>query len=108
VDEGDGYVSGVSPGEVRVAGSGEIHGDLRPRVAGTDDKHIGLRQLIGVAVGAGVQLDDRRVEFRGEMGDFRVVVGSRSHHDALGRVTLVSSAHQVAAVVMGQRLDSPT
>jgi hypothetical protein len=107
VDEADGYVSGVSSGEVRPAGSSEIHGDLSPRVAGTHHKHVSLGQLIGVAIGAGVELHDLRVELRGEIGDFRVLVGPRSYDDVLGHVTLVPGAHQVAVVVTGQRIDMP-
>ena len=75
-------------------------GDLRARVAGTDDQDGPVAELRGAPELARVQLRDARIELGGEVRNPRPVVGTGGDHDLVGRVVTVVGGDPKAAAVI--------
>ena len=87
--------------------TGNIEGNLGTRVAGPDDEDSALTQLVAVAVLGRMELDDGVVELSREGRDARVLIGTGSHHDVVGKEPVIARGHHetVPAVRQPVHLD---
>ncbi len=63
---------------------GEVFGDLRARVRGSNDEHRGPRDLFWASVGVAVRLCHRCVQAVGERRDVRLLIGARGDDHRTG------------------------
>ncbi len=76
--------TGVAAGQPGAGTGRELQRDLGARVAGPDDEHRTVAQLAGVAIGAGVQLPDGRIDPLGERGHPGGGIRPGGDHDVAG------------------------
>jgi len=62
----------------------ELLGDLAPGRAGADDEHSAWRELVGVAVLVGVELDDAGWQFGAQRGGVRLLIGAGGDDHVVG------------------------
>ena len=98
-------LSAVAAGQGRGPVLGGLVGDVAARVGGADDQDASGGQLVGPAVLARVQLQDRRVEVPGEGGDVRAPAEAArgDDHVVAGDGVLTQARGEAAA---GPRLET--
>jgi hypothetical protein len=97
----DGKLTARVPRQRRTVCARDLECDLRSGIARADHENRAVRQLAGVSVLAGMQLDDPRVEVGCEVGNLGHPVGAGGHHDVIGLEKLVAVLDHVPAVPAG-------
>src|SRR6266480_5919193 len=96
----------LSAGQPRRPGPGQLEGDLGSRVARPDHEGTALLQLRGALVLTGVELDDARVELRGEVRNTRGPVRAGRNHHAVCLEPPVAGDNDESVAVFEESLDS--
>jgi hypothetical protein len=92
--------------QVDLAGRGELLGDLKARVAATDEEDDSLGDVPRRPVGGAVKLDGIRVEALGDRGHERHLERARGHDHLVGFVGAVVELEQVPALGPAYRADA--
>ena len=90
----------VPPGQPDPAAAARrVERDLGPRVAAADDQDVAVLELLRVAIGGGMQLDDGGVESGGVVGHPRALPASDRDHDVVGQQTALARRHDESGPV---------
>ena len=95
----------VTDGDVDVAGLGKLKRDLTAGVCSPNDEDGALGKALGVSVLSTVQLDDARVELRGDFRGKWLLERTGRHNDLLGLDPAACSLGHIALVGPRKRSD---
>jgi hypothetical protein len=101
-----GSISVDLPGQDRRVLARHLEGDVRPRMARADHEDRALAQLRRIAVVAGVQLRDRRIQVTGEVGHDRRLERAGGHDHLLSLEPAVGGGNDVALAVRREAVDA--
>ena len=96
-------VAAREQGRARAA---ELERDLGARVAGAHDERTAVRQLLGAAVVARVELDDPRIELPGRRGRAGSSIGTGRDDDAVRLEPAAGGREDEPVALMRQPLDA--
>src|SRR5207344_37441 len=102
----EGNVALLLPGQQCRAFLRDLEGDLRTRVADTDDEDPSVCELRWVAVLERVQLTNRHIEIGGERRDLRLLEVRHGDNDVVRLEGLALCSHQEPITAPRQAVDA--